>query len=302
MKTPYFHVLVVIFGILAVLIVQPVALAGGRVENQQITSQILANAGESAERKIAVYLPEGYDTSSQAYPILYLLHGAWGLGGNTSVFFGEPYHQVGGRNTNVNIDSMVDRLAENGDIQPLIVVMPNVAVRSYGWGNWIAVTEHIVDYMALEVVPFIDTQYRTISTRQGRAVAGHSNGGTGASSAAFTYPELFSLVGFYAGEFVDNVGDLLGAHNQLVHPLEFWTYLGTSDRMMGSYTTNATRILEEWGIPNVYIRDIGDHFNRIAERLEESIVHFSGKLSPPVTYVAGQGKLLETWGNIKSIR
>ena len=152
MKRYCFPVLTILLCLTAVFIFQTAASAGGRVENHQITSQILANAGESAERNIVVYLPEGYDTLSQAYPVMYLLHGAWGLGGNTSVFFGEPYHQVGGRNTNVNIDSMVDRLIENGYIQPLIIVMPNVSVKRFDNSYWIEPTEYIVDYLAQEVV------------------------------------------------------------------------------------------------------------------------------------------------------
>ena len=294
-----FPIRVALLCLLASLVVQTVASAGGSIENHQITSQILADAGELADRNITVYLPEGYDISNQAYPVLYLLHGAWGFGGNIGVFFGEPYHQVGGRNTNVNIDSMVDRLIENGDIKPMIVVMPTVSVKKLAWDNWLRVYEYMADYIAQEVVPFIDTQYRTISKRQGRVIAGHSDGGTGASTVAFSYPELFSLVGFYAGEFVDNVGNLLDVHNQLVHPLAFWTYLGTNDTMFASYTPNAIKILEERKIPHVYVEDDGDHFNRIAQKLEESLLFFSERLSPPVTSVTSQGKLKTQWGSIK---
>ena len=59
--------------------VQPNALAKGRVEYHQIRSDFMAAVGDIAERGLSVYLPEEYDTSELAYPVLYLLHGAWGL-------------------------------------------------------------------------------------------------------------------------------------------------------------------------------------------------------------------------------
>jgi len=279
--------------------------AGGRTEHHQINSRIMADAGQDADRNISVYLPEGYDSANQAYSVLYLLHGAFRLGGNPKVFFGEPYHQVGGRNINVNIDSMVDGPIENGKMHPLIIVMPNVAMKGPGYMPWdkhIAQVELIVDYLAKEVVPFIDTQYRTVSNRQGRAIAGHSNGGGAAATAAFLYPELFSLVGLYASDILpaDYNMPLLEMHNQSLYPLEFWVYAGKRD---GAYLggLQATQILKEMGMPAVFIEDNGDHF-AIAPRLEESIVFFSENLSSPVTSVEPHSKLTTTWGEMKRSR
>ena len=46
-------------------------LAGGRIEQGSVKSEILG-----VEKHYAVYLPEGYDSSKENYPVLYLLHGA----------------------------------------------------------------------------------------------------------------------------------------------------------------------------------------------------------------------------------
>ncbi|MHA2303327.1 MAG: hypothetical protein ACXACD_20480, partial [Candidatus Thorarchaeota archaeon] len=51
---------------LIILMTTPLASAGGRAEHHQITSKILADAGEIAERELTVYLPEEYDTSESA--------------------------------------------------------------------------------------------------------------------------------------------------------------------------------------------------------------------------------------------
>ena len=88
-KTRFF--LSISLWLLCASMIQPVAFAAGRVEYQQITSKILADAGRVAERELSVYLPEEYDTSGLAYPVLYLLHGGWwfgcGLQCNNRVFF-----------------------------------------------------------------------------------------------------------------------------------------------------------------------------------------------------------------------
>lgn len=58
---------------LIALAVQRLAFAGGRVEHHRITSKILAEAGEVAERELSVYLPEEYETSKLTYPVFYLI-------------------------------------------------------------------------------------------------------------------------------------------------------------------------------------------------------------------------------------
>ena len=57
------------------LIMQSTAFAKGRIEQHEFASKILADAGKQANRSMSVYLPEEYDTSGMAYPVLYLIHG-----------------------------------------------------------------------------------------------------------------------------------------------------------------------------------------------------------------------------------
>ena len=60
---------------LIALAAQPVAFAKGRVEFHQMESKILADAGQPADKEVCVYLPDGYDVSEFAYPVIYQLHG-----------------------------------------------------------------------------------------------------------------------------------------------------------------------------------------------------------------------------------
>ena len=54
---------------LITLLLQSVAFAGGRFEHLQITSKILADAGQPADREVSIYIPEEYDASELAYPL-----------------------------------------------------------------------------------------------------------------------------------------------------------------------------------------------------------------------------------------
>ena len=74
--------------LLTILVIQPDAFGGGRVEHHNIRSEVMAAVGDIPERELSVYLPEGYDISGGAYPVLYLLHGGWGTNSaNNRLFF-----------------------------------------------------------------------------------------------------------------------------------------------------------------------------------------------------------------------
>lgn len=140
----------------------------------------------------SIFLPPGYDASSGAaaaerYPVLYFLHGR---GGHES----SPYSQA--------ILPLLRQGIENKTLPPMIVVFP--------CGGQHTVYCDSVDgkYKAQftiihELIPHIDQTYRTVATREGRAIQGMSMGGCGAFQLAMKHPELFSSALAYAGGFVD---------------------------------------------------------------------------------------------------
>jgi enterochelin esterase-like enzyme len=277
--------------LLCALMIQPVAFAAGRIETIETTSKILADAGEqSTVRDLSICLPDGYDTSGLAYPVLYLIHG---YTGNNLTFLGAGY--LGWMMTGVYVNQIVDNLVETAKIQPLMVVLP-----TFDMSNGLNPNDK---YLTQELIPFVDKTYRTIPRREGRAIAGHSRGGHAAYWIAFSYPEMFSLVGGYAaGSVLAPLPglDIVTAHNQKLFPLRFWIYAGTNDQYQAAPENRQfVEILKEFDLPYVYIEDDGDHTNKIAQRLEESIVYFSKFLGNPLTAVQPQGKLTTTWGEMK---
>jgi enterochelin esterase-like enzyme len=142
-------------------------------DNLSMTSKIL-----KGERKYAIYLPPGYETSSRSYPVLYLLHG----GGDDQtgwVQFGEVQH-------------ITDKAIANGTASPMIIVMPDANTGTRGYVNTANGDWRYEDFFFQEFVPFIEKTYRIRAEKRYRAVAGLSMGGGGSFYYALHHPEMFS--------------------------------------------------------------------------------------------------------------
>ncbi len=136
---------------------------------------------ESVNRtmKYNIYLPEDYESTKKSYPVLYLLHEL------TSNY--RAWARLG-----------APKYASAYD---LIVVMPDVGNSWYvNWAksengqknNW-------EDYIIKDLIPHVDGTYRTIDSREGRAINGLSMGGYGAIMLGLRLPELFCSIGSHSG-------------------------------------------------------------------------------------------------------
>ena len=152
--------------------------------------------GDSADRKIQVYLPPGYDHSTQRYPVIYLLHGYKGGGDQWTV---DPEW---------NIQTVMDK-AIFGGLKPMMIVMPDAKTRAGGSfyvdskadGQW-------ETFISRELVEHIDGRFRTLASARSRAVAGHSMGGYGALYLGFRHPDIFSATYALSPSCLEFVGDL----------------------------------------------------------------------------------------------
>ncbi len=140
---------------------------------------------------INVYLPTGY-TKEQEYPVLYFLHGD-GAVSDDDVF------------SLLGMDDAAEKLIAAGTIKPVIIASVHID-RSYGVNS--AEKPDIVyiqdqginvgmyeSYVTTEAVPFIDVNYSTVSSKEGRYIGGISMAGFAALHIAFRNTELFSKVG-----------------------------------------------------------------------------------------------------------
>jgi len=138
--------------------------------------------GTPDTQNAAIYLPPSYDQQPQSrYPVIVLLHGI--------------FDDYGVWLENVGVPGILDRLIAAGDVPESIVVMPNGGNR-YGGGFYrnSSVSGDWADYIADDLLSFIDENFRTLVSEESRAIAGHSMGGYGAINLAITRPGLFSTV------------------------------------------------------------------------------------------------------------
>jgi enterochelin esterase-like enzyme len=142
-------------------------------DNKSMPSKIL-----KSDRKYAIYLPPGYETSERSYPVLYLLHGA--TDNHTGwVQFGE-------------VQRIADKAILDGTATAMVIVMPDADTGKMGYFNSISGDWNYEDFFFQEFLPTIEKTYRIKSEKRYRAVAGLSMGGGGSFMYALHHPELFS--------------------------------------------------------------------------------------------------------------
>lgn len=126
--------------------------------------------------KYSVYLPPGYSLSDRHFPVFYLLHG---IGGNEISWIRD-----------YNVHRKIDSLIVSGEVEPFIIIMPD-GRRSYYINDYLRKFP-FEDIFIKELIPFIDSTYKTTSGRQGRVVGGFSMGGFGALVHCMKHPDIFT--------------------------------------------------------------------------------------------------------------
>lgn len=146
-----------------------------RVEVVQFSSSLLGKG-----MPYSVVLPRGYRliTSRRArYPVLYLLHG-WREHYNSWI-------------------KQTALLQYASDYQVIIITPEG----DNGWytDSSTITTDQYETYFLYELIPDVDSRYRTIQDRRGRSVAGNSMGGYGALKFGLKHPEVFTFAASMSG-------------------------------------------------------------------------------------------------------
>ena len=153
-----------------------VSSAAGRLVLDSLESRILG-----ATVHCNVYLPEGFDKSSDHYPVIYLLHGL------TDTWDG--WQKRG------HMKGVADELMASGESARAVIVMPNAGHPDMHkeWNGYFNMPGwNYEDFFFLELMPQLEARYRCGGSKGQRAVMGLSMGGGGSVVYCQRHPDLFS--------------------------------------------------------------------------------------------------------------
>ncbi len=154
-------------------------------------------------RRIWIYLPPNYATSTKKYPVIYM-QDAQNLFNDATSFSGEW-----------KIDETLNQLFAEGNPDAIVVGIENGGAErlneyspwkndKYGGGKGDAYTE----FLAKTLKPFIDKNYRTLPQAKNTALIGSSMGGLISFYAGLKYPEKFGKLGIFSPSFWFDFKDL----------------------------------------------------------------------------------------------
>ena len=253
----------------------PSAWAGQRHLDASFTS-----AAVGSRLHFEVYLPSGYDAGATRYPVIYVLHGLPSAA--------SAYSTLG----------FVERALDSVG-RPAIVVVPQGARAGESDPEYVdgGPGHRWATAIATELPRVVDTRFRTIRSRAGRALIGISAGGYGAMQLALNHLGEFSVVESWSGYFhpTDPTGTKaldLGADTDVhkVLPTVRATlkatktfiafYVGRSDWRFYDENETFNQELSEAGIAHVFRAYPGGHDQSLWQRyagpwLELALVHLA---------------------------
>lgn len=125
-----------------------------------------------------VYLPQSYATDTgRSYPVVYWLHGSGGYPPGALSMLASRFHNA----------------MQSGRMPPAIIVFP-VGFENTLWSNAADGSRPVEDAIVRELVPHMDSVFRTRASANGRLIEGASMGGYGAARLGLLYPRLFGAV------------------------------------------------------------------------------------------------------------
>jgi metallo-beta-lactamase class B len=144
-------------------------------------------------RRVWIYLPPGYASSNERYPVLYM-HDGQNLFDAATSFVGEW-----------GVDETLDSLAAKGDKGAIVVGIDHGGTlrfneyspwknAKYGGGEG----DRYVDFLVKTLKPYVDSHYRTLPDRLNTGIAGSSMGGLISLYAIEKYPGVFSRAGIFS--------------------------------------------------------------------------------------------------------
>jgi enterochelin esterase-like enzyme len=225
------------------------------VPHGEVRSRWYKSSVTGQVRHIMVYTPPEYDVdSNKRYPVLYLQHGA----GEDETGWTRQGH----------VNFILDNLIAAGKARPMIVVMEKGYATRAGAPAEPAPARGRFDFRAFEdvvlkdLIPLIDSTYRTSPHREQRAIAGLSMGAGQALRIGLSHLDTFSVIGAFSG--VGRVDSKTAYDGLFADPVAFdkkvsllYLHAGTVslDEAIHRNAENLYNTLQQTGVKHVVFRD-----------------------------------------------
>jgi enterochelin esterase-like enzyme len=211
------------------------------------------------EKTMHVYLPPGYETSTNAtYPVLYLNHGG---GGDDSSWTATGTPRSGSANF------ILDNLIAAGKSKPMIVVMPNTSKCATGIPSAPGKDDQCTQEYLKDIIPYVESHYRAKPDRANRAIAGLSMGGFVVMNTGLPHLDTFSELFVYSsGYFPDQIkafednyqGMFKDPRTNDLFRVPFYMSAGETDiALINGQAVMA--IINKYGIRNFWVLSSGGH-------------------------------------------
>lgn len=238
----------------------------GNIEKAWYKSDVLG-----MDRRVYVYTPAGYAADTRKYPVFYLFHGA---GGDEDAW------------TNMGRAAQImDNLIANGKAKPMIVVMTNGNANQAGAQNEVPPVPSqgeqgmasyqryagkFEEHLVKDVVPFIEKNYRVLTGKDNRAIAGLSMGGAHTQTITNNNPGMFGYIGVFSMgimNFGPQTADADKVEKERIAKLEalknsgqklYWIACGKDDFVYAGVVT-LRNTLDKVGLKYVYRESTGGH-------------------------------------------
>ena len=134
--------------------------------------------GDAVDRAVLVFLPPSYARErNRRYPVVYALHG-YSIGA-------EQWSQE------IHVPQTIEGAFARGANEMIVVLPDSKTVHNGSMYSSSVTTGDFENFIARDVVSYIDAHYRTIPNRNSRGLVGHSMGGYGASRIGMKHPDVF---------------------------------------------------------------------------------------------------------------
>jgi enterochelin esterase-like enzyme len=157
------------------------------VPHGNVQQVLFASPSTNSVRRAFVYTPPSYDKKKkEKYPVLYLQHG-WGE--DETAWSNQGHANL-----------IMDNLIADGKIKPFIIVMTYGMTNGVRFGGLREFTAQEFETVLVdELIPYIDSHFRTKAKKESRAMAGLSMGGFETKLITLRRPEVFAYYGLLSG-------------------------------------------------------------------------------------------------------